>query len=103
MEDNLNRKDLQFDLWVLRGKLEEHSEEISSVALLSPACYLYLLISYVYTLLTNEKSTFISLPMCNLTYLWSALNKLRKTYHNTLQFAEVNDNYALSFKKHYWK
>jgi hypothetical protein len=26
------------DVWVLRGKLEESSEEISSVALLSPAC-----------------------------------------------------------------
>jgi hypothetical protein len=27
------------DLWVLRGDLEENSEEISSVALLSPACF----------------------------------------------------------------
>ena len=26
------------DLWIIRGKLEENSEEISSVALLSPAC-----------------------------------------------------------------
>jgi hypothetical protein len=26
------------DLWIIRGKLEENSEEISRVALLSPAC-----------------------------------------------------------------
>ena len=31
---------LDHDLWVLRGKLEENSDEISSVVLLSPACYL---------------------------------------------------------------
>ena len=30
------------DLWILRGKLEEHSKEISSVALLSPACSIWL-------------------------------------------------------------
>jgi hypothetical protein len=31
-------KMLEYDFWVLRGKLVENSEEISSVALLSPAC-----------------------------------------------------------------
>jgi hypothetical protein len=34
----MTSKCLECDLWVLRGKLEENSEEISSVALLSPAC-----------------------------------------------------------------
>ena len=39
----LNLEYLSNHWWVLRGKLEEISEEISSVALLSPACY-YLII-----------------------------------------------------------
>ena len=46
MEDNLKIVKVEYlrnhcmdcDLW---GKLEENSEEISSVALLSPACLLY--------------------------------------------------------------
>ena len=32
---------MDHDLWVLRGKLEENREEISSVALLSTACSTY--------------------------------------------------------------
>jgi hypothetical protein len=48
MEDDLNILKVEYlsnhcmdcDLWILRGKLEENSEEISSVALLSPACYI---------------------------------------------------------------
>ena len=34
----LNNPCMDRDLWVLRGNLEEKSEEILSVALLSPAC-----------------------------------------------------------------
>ena len=33
---------MDHDLSVLRGTLEENSKEISSVALLSPACYSFL-------------------------------------------------------------
>ena len=41
MEEDLRcKEDLKYDLWNLRRKLEENSEEISSVALLSPACFL---------------------------------------------------------------
>ena len=48
MEDNLKIVKVEYfrnhcmdcDLWVLRGKLEESSEEILGVALLSPACFL---------------------------------------------------------------
>ena len=36
MKSGISQKDR--NLWVLRGKLEENSEEISSLALLSPAC-----------------------------------------------------------------
>ena len=47
MEDNLKISNVEYlsnhcivsDFGVLRGKLEENSEEITSVALLSPACY----------------------------------------------------------------
>ena len=50
MEDDLKILKLEYcsnhcmdcDIWVLRGKLEENSEEISSVALLSPACFFFL-------------------------------------------------------------
>ena len=46
MEDDLKKVKVEYlsnlcidhDLWVLRGKIEENWEEISSVALLSPAC-----------------------------------------------------------------
>jgi hypothetical protein len=34
----LNNHCMDHDFWVLKGNLEENSEEISSVALLSPAC-----------------------------------------------------------------
>ena len=37
----LNNHCMDRDLWGLRGELEENSEEISSVALLSPACFQY--------------------------------------------------------------
>ena len=39
----LQWKNVDCDLWVLRKKLEENSEEFSSVALLSPACFLIFL------------------------------------------------------------
>ena len=56
--ENLNNHYMDCDLWVLRGNLEENSEEISSVAMLSPAClfiyfrwchikYTYSLIAYI--------------------------------------------------------
>ena len=35
----MTSKRVKYDLWVLRGKVEENSEKISSVALLSPACF----------------------------------------------------------------
>jgi hypothetical protein len=46
MEDDLKNTEngismYQLWLWVLSGKFEENSEEISSVALLSPACYIF--------------------------------------------------------------
>ena len=37
---------MEVDLWVLRGKLEEKSGEISSVALLSPACLILIIIFF---------------------------------------------------------
>ena len=40
---NIKREYLSSHLWVLEGNLEENSEEISSVALLSPACFVILL------------------------------------------------------------
>ena len=39
----LSNHSMDCDLWVLRGILEENSEEILSVALLSPACLIFLL------------------------------------------------------------
>ena len=56
IEDNLKILKVEYlinhcmdhDLWVLRGELEENSEEISSVALLSPACF------YVFCLSKNK-------------------------------------------------
>ena len=50
MEDDLKIVKVEYlsnhfldpDFWVLRGKLEGNSEEISSVALLSPACLYFL-------------------------------------------------------------
>ena len=47
MEDDLKILKVEYisnycidcDLWVLRGEMEENPEEISSVALLSPACF----------------------------------------------------------------
>jgi hypothetical protein len=49
MEDDLKILKLDYrsnhckdcDVWVHRGKLEENSEEISSVALLSSACFYF--------------------------------------------------------------
>ena len=35
---------MDHDFWVLWGKLEENSEEILSVALLNPACYLIIIL-----------------------------------------------------------
>ena len=55
MEDDIGCKyDLKvcrIDFWVFRGILEVTSEEISSVALLSPACFLLLFI-YLYSVIT---------------------------------------------------
>ena len=47
MEDDLKNTEngislYQLWLWVLSRKFEENSEEISSVALLSPACFYYI-------------------------------------------------------------
>ena len=38
----MTSKLVEYEFWVLRGKFEENSEEIPSVALLSPACSFHL-------------------------------------------------------------
>jgi hypothetical protein len=51
MEDDLKISKVEYisnycmdcELWVLRGEIEENPEEISSVTLLSPACFTLLL------------------------------------------------------------
>ena len=66
MEDNIKILKVEnHDLWILRGKLEENSEEISSVALLSPACFHLGLenlfkLSLNYILIAVNKLIFIS-------------------------------------------
>ena len=62
MEDNLKILKVEYlrnhcmDLWVLRGKLEENSEEILSLALLSPACLTFCSICNQYVTNCNVKS-----------------------------------------------
>jgi hypothetical protein len=53
------------DLWVLRGKLEENQEEILSVALLSPACFVFISIHFCF-LLVCEQTTL----SWNIRYAW---------------------------------
>ena len=56
MEDDLNILKVEYlsshcmhpDIWVIRGILEENSEEISGVALISPACFSYCAVGFLF-------------------------------------------------------
>ena len=61
----MNSKSVECDLWVLAGKLEENSEEISSVALLNPARYYILSVNLTDSIATL--STFYPTVHCTLS------------------------------------
>ena len=65
------------DLWVLRGKLEKDSEEISSVALLSPAC------------LFNE--------FCMVSILWLQLGKIQSLSKLSQYYSEFLNTWGTRF------
>ena len=50
----MTSKYVECDLWFIRGKLEENSEEISSVALLSSACIWYLCYWYPWSICYHQ-------------------------------------------------
>ena len=49
---DMTSKPVECDLYILMGKLEENLEEISSVALLSPACFI--LFSYLLDMMCHD-------------------------------------------------
>ena len=55
---NMTSKSVECDLWILMGKLEETLEEISSVALLSPACFDCIIMDPVCSLVKNVWKTY---------------------------------------------